>query len=83
MATDKNFGIYRASALLASFIALMLRPAATILLTVVSRLFAAAVIIVFAFAIFAIALVLGERQPRRQCGSSNRLGGTHRHVTCD
>jgi hypothetical protein len=43
----------------------MLRPAATILLTVVARLFAAAVIMVFAFVIVAIAFVLGERQPRR------------------
>ena len=65
MATDNRTGIYRASALVASFTALMLRNAATILLTVVWRLFAAAVIIVIALVIVAIAFVLGECQPRR------------------
>ena len=65
MATNKRFDIHRASASVASFTALMLRPAATILLTVVSRLFAAAVIIVFTLAIIVIALILDKRQPRR------------------
>ena len=60
MATDNRFGIDRASALVASFAVLMPRTAATILLTIVSRLFAAAVIIVFAFAIVAIACFLGK-----------------------
>jgi hypothetical protein len=63
MATDNRSGIYyRAPALVASFTALMLRNAATILLTVVWRLFAAAVIIVIAFVIVAIAFMLGERR---------------------
>ena len=58
-----------------SLIALMLRPAATILLAVVSRLFATAVIIVFAFVIVAIAFMLGECQPRRT--SRQRIAQAH------
>ena len=65
MVTANSPGIYRASALLVSSIALVLRGAATVLLTVVSRLFAAFVVIVFTVAIVAIALGLGGRQPRR------------------
>ena len=65
MVTVNIPGIYRAPALLVSSIALALRGAATVLLTVVSRLFAVCVVIMFTIAIVAIALGLGERQPRR------------------
>ena len=58
-------GIYRVPALLVSSVALVLRTAATILLTIVSRLFAALVVLVFTIAIVAIAIGLGDSQPRR------------------
>ena len=58
-------GIYRAPALLVSSVARVLRTAATILLALVSRLFAALVVIVFTIAIVATAIGLGESQPRR------------------
>ena len=65
LVTVNSPGIYRAPALLVSSIAVVLRGAVTVVLTVVSRLFAAFVVIVFTVAIVAIALGLGEPQPRQ------------------